>query len=265
MSYQTHPAFIEPVNRNARLWRYMDLPRFLSVLNKRALFFPSVSTLAETDPYEGEPTLAKIRSAQKRGAAEIRKLQLQSAVFKHLNFFNCWHMNDGESDAMWKIYVKNSEGIAIQSTVDRVISSLNTSPDTVYLGEVQYVDHATLAAPTGTIFGFSDYMLKRLAFRHEQEVRLGTYRSDVRMEFFDEFGLLKTPPPGVKPEDVLLSPERKGVYIGVDVPVLIERVVVSPFSPNWFSDLIVSLSQKLGYAFDVVTSEMSRPSPLSSG
>ena len=62
-------------------------------------------------------------------------------------------------------------------------------------------------------------MFKRLAFRHEQEVRLGTYRSDVRMEFFDAVGLLKTPAPGVKAEDVLLSPGRKGVYVGADISV----------------------------------------------
>jgi hypothetical protein len=130
------------------------------------------------------------------------------------------------------------------------------------MGEVVYVDHATLVVPTGTPFGFSDYMFKRLAFRHEQEVRLGTYQPDVRMEFFDEVGLLKAPAPGVKAADVLLSPGRKGVYVPVDVSVLIERVVVSPFSPTWFSDLVVSLLQKLGYTFEVVSSEMSRSSAL---
>jgi len=105
-------------------------------------------------------------------------------------------------------------------------------------------------------------MFKRFAFQHEREVRLGTYRDDVRMEFFDEFGLLKTPAPGVRAEDLLLSPGRKGVYVSADVSVLIERVVVSPFSPVWFSDLVVSLSKKLEYTFEVVSSEMSRPSAL---
>jgi len=240
----------------------MDLARLLSVIDTGALFFPSVATLSEIDPYEGEPALARIRAAHAQGADELRKLHLRCEVFKHLNFFNCWHMNDGESDAMWKLYVKGSEGVAIQSTVDRVISSFAGCSDTVYIGEVKYVDHATLTAPTGTPFGFSDYMFKRLAFQHEQEVRLGTCREDVRVEFFDDAGLLKTPAPGVGAGDVLLSPGRKGVYVSTDVSVLIERVVVSPFSPVWFSDLVVSLSKKLGYTFEVVSSEMSRPSAL---
>jgi hypothetical protein len=240
----------------------MDLPRLLSVIDNGALFFPSIATLSEADPYEGEPALAKIRAAQAQGADEIRRLQLKCEVFKHLNFFNCWHMNDGESDAMWKIYVRGSEGVAIQSTVARLISSFNACPDTVYMGAIKYGDHARLASSTGTPLGFSDYMFKRLAFRHEQEVRLGTYRSDVRPEFFDVIGILKIPAPGVKAEDVLLSPKRKGVCVAADIAVLVERVVVSPLSPTWYSDLVVSVCKKLGYTFEVVSSEMSRPPPL---
>jgi len=264
MSYQTHHAFIEPRDRSARLWRYMDLPRFLSILDKNALFFPSVATLAELDPFEGEPALAKVRDARALGADELRRLSLQYQVFKRLNFFSSWHMNDNESDAMWKIYMKGSEGIAIQSTVKRLIESFQNAQDTVYLGEVQYANHAKLVATTGTPLGLSDYMFKRRAFAHEREVRAGTYRSDVRIEFFDEAGLLKVPPPGVVAADVLLTPERKGVYVDVDLPTLVERIVISPLSPNWFSDLVISTCRRFGYTFETVSSEMTRPSALSS-
>lgn len=194
MPYQAHPSFVEPQNGNARLWRYMDLARFLSILDTRTLFFPSVATLAEIDPYEGEPALAKIRAAGARGMESLRTFRLNAEVFKHLNFFNCWHMNDGESDAMWKLYIKGSEGIAIQSTVDRLRKSFQSSPNyTVYMGAVEYVDHAKLKPPTSAMFVPSDYMFKRLAFQHEQEVRLGTYRSDVRSEFVDDEGRIKCP------------------------------------------------------------------------
>ena len=80
------------------------------------------------------------------------------------------------------------------------------------------------------------------------------------MEFFDEVGLLKTPLSGSE-SSRRASPGRKGVYVPADVSVLIERIVVSPFSPTWFSDLVVSLSKKLGYTFEVVPSEMSRSRP----
>jgi hypothetical protein len=262
MPYQTHSAFVEPKDRTARLWRYMDLPRLLSVLDKRALFFPSVATLSESDPYEGDPTLVRFRAAQAWDTSALRELRLQSAVFKHLNFFNCWHMNDGESDAMWKIYLHGSEGVAIQSTVERLITCFAKTPDPVYMGEVEYVDPNQFQAPADAEGrSLSDYMFKRLAFQHEKEVRVGTYRSDVRLEFF-EFGCLKNDLGNVRVEDILLSPQRKGVYVDVDVLTLIEKVVVSPLSPIWFSDLVASLSIKLSYMFEVVPSEMSRPSPL---
>ena len=263
MPYQAHFAFVAPQEPKARLWRYMDLPRFLSILDRRGLFFPSAATLSEADPYEGEPVAAKIQAARERGQDEVRRLRIQAQLFKHLNFFNCWHMNDGESDAMWKIYMRGAEGIAIQSTVRRLQDCFRNYAGVVYMGEVQYGDHANITAQTVPNFGSSDYMLKRLAFQHEREVRAGTYSSDVRAEFFDKVGILKAPPPGVRAEDILLSPGRRGVYVDADIRTLVERVVVSPLSPNWFSDLVVSLSRGLGYDFEIVPSEMSRPPPLS--
>lgn len=265
MPYRAHPAFVEPQDGTARLWRYMDLARFLSILENRALFFPSVATLAESDPYEGEPALAKIRATEARGTEALRTFRLNAEVFKHINFFNCWHMNDEESDAMWKIYIKGSEGIAIQSTVDRLKVSFHEFADTVYMAKVEYVvDHSHFQNPTNPLLGVSDYMFKRLAFQHEQEIRLGTSRSEVRREFVDDIGRIKLPPRGVTVDDILMFPARKGIFVHTDIPVLIERVVISPFSPIWFSDLVASLSKRLGYAFEVVPSEMSRPSPLHS-
>jgi hypothetical protein len=241
----------------------MDLAQFLSILEKQALFFPSVATLAEADPYEGEPLPAKLRAAQARGAEALRTFRLNCEIFKHLNFYNCWHMNDAESDAMWKLYLKGSQGIAIQSTVERVKWSFqNSLADTVYMALVEYVDYDRFTPPN-TLFRSSDYMYKRLVFRHEQEVRLGTYNSDVRSEFVDDAGFIKAPNPSVTLADIILHPERKGVYVPANISVLIERVMIYPFAPTWFSDLVTSLSKRLSYAFEVVPSEMGRPSPLS--
>jgi len=161
MPYQTHTAFDEPRDQTARLWRYMDLPKLLSVLDKRALFFPSVATLSKDDPYAGEPTLSKLRAAESEGANALKKLRLEATVFKHLNFFNCWHMNDSESDAMWKLYMRGSDGVAIQTTVDRLMNCFAHAVDNVYMGQVQYVDHNNITLSSENISP-SDYMLKRL-------------------------------------------------------------------------------------------------------
>src|ERR1700722_20681754 len=124
------------------------------------------------------------------------------------------------------------------------MQSFDKASDTVYMSEVRYSDPDKLIEPD-SMFGVSDYMFKRSAFRHEQEVRLGTNRPDVRMEFFDDLGKLKVPAPGVTAEQVVTFPSRKGIYVTVDVPTLVEGIGISPFAPNWFSDLVASLVKKL--------------------
>ena len=261
MPYQTYifGGIKEPFDKTARLWRYMDLAQLLVILDRQELFFPSIATLAESDPYEGEPILSKIQAAREKGAEELRRFRLQVEVFKHLNFFSCWHMNDSESDAMWKLYVKGSAGVAIRSTVSRVMGSFDKASDTVYMSEVRYADPDKLISPDTSILGVSDYIFKRSAFQHEKELRLGTNWCDARMEFFDDQGRLKISGPGITVDQILTSPARKGVYIAVDVAKLVETVVVSPYASNWFSDLVSSLTKKLGYDFEIVSSEMSRP------
>ena len=165
---------------------------------------------------------------------------------------------------MWKVYLKGSQGIAIQSTVARIKSSLqNCLTDNVYMALVEYVDYDTFTATADT-YSRSDYMFKRLAFRHEQEVRLGTYRSDYRSEFFDEDGgRVIASNPRATLANILTHTERTGVYVPVSISTLVKRVVIYPFAPVWFSELVTSLSKRLGYGFEVMSSEMARPSPLS--
>jgi hypothetical protein len=93
-------------------------------------------------------------------------------------------------------------------------------------------------------------------------VRVGTFRGDVNIEYFDDLGWLKVPPLGTTVENILQTPDRKGIYVDIDVPELIHSVVVSPLSQEWFSDLVISSSKKFGYDFQVIPSEMSRPSAL---
>jgi len=47
------------------------------------------------------------------------------------NAINCWHMNDHESAAMWKLYLKSDEGIAIQSTYRKLKDAI-TDDDEIF-------------------------------------------------------------------------------------------------------------------------------------
>lgn len=55
---------------------------------------------------------------------------------------NCWHISDYESDAMWKLYLKGEEGIAIQSTYKQLSDSFNNYHENdVFIGVITYIDH----------------------------------------------------------------------------------------------------------------------------
>ena len=129
---------------NAVVWRYMNLEKLLSILIDRALFFASASTLRKDDKYEGQPTQSEI-DALRVDLDTARELERTFHVrVADALFFNCWHMNDDESDAMWKIYVNGIGGVAIRSTVLRLKKSLDASPHDISIGRISYnddVDH----------------------------------------------------------------------------------------------------------------------------
>ena len=53
-----------------------------------------------------------------------------------------WHINEYESFAMWQIFTKNNEGLAIQSTIKRLQEALKPETKTTqYIGEVNYIDY----------------------------------------------------------------------------------------------------------------------------
>lgn len=98
----------------------------------------------------------------------------------------CWTL-EKSSDAMWRIYSSNKDGIRIRTTIDQLLGSLcSATIDRAScehcIGKVEYLREAELVkrakntfTPHGEItFGnlFSSLLLKRRAFRHENEVRL---------------------------------------------------------------------------------------------
>src|SRR5437763_14127358 len=46
-----HPVFTQPADRSARVWRYMDFPKFAHLISYGTLYFPRVDRLG--DDWEG--------------------------------------------------------------------------------------------------------------------------------------------------------------------------------------------------------------------
>jgi hypothetical protein len=57
---------------------------------------------------------------------------------------SCWHMNEHESAAMWKLYSSSNEAVCIQSTYRRLRCSLEES---VMIGEINYINYEMQRIP----------------------------------------------------------------------------------------------------------------------
>jgi hypothetical protein len=236
----------------------MDLSKLLAILNDRALFFPSGRQLSRADRLEGQPTYVEVDRlnydptaiSPENKAAELgvhdpekltafleleRKHQVNMAGFiENSCFFSCWHMNDDESDAMWKIYARTTAGVAIRSTLGRLQSAFTPEPRPIFLGRIKYID---FNADYDSLDIFvRRFMRKSKAFRHEQELRA-----------------------------VLHDPEKLnsvGERVSIDPAMLIEKIVISPTEEEWFRALVESIIKKMGYTFEVVASGAARVPPL---
>ena len=150
--YEEHTAFNPPPSE-ATLWRYMDFTKFVSLLDNSSLFFCSADRLG--DPFEGSWSQANFETMSERYPPEMAD-SIRQAIpgIKRLRsqfLINCWHWNESESDAMWKIYTGQSAGIAIKTDFASLSKSF-IEDKTVYIGQVNYVDYNNSIIPEGNLF-----------------------------------------------------------------------------------------------------------------
>ena len=235
--YQKYPTFNPPPPEEV-LWRYLDFTKFVSLLDTKALFFARIDKL--DDRFEGTLFRAIEDRCSPEFTREVQKLRQWVGV-------NCWHANDYESDAMWKMYGAET-GVAIRTTCQGLISSLADNSSVVHIGKVQYVDYDTVNVPSEAVekYILPLFLCKRKHFEHEREVRALTH--DIPRE---------------KVQIDLSKPVwDDGKPYTVDLNHLIDVVVVSPLAQPWFIELVTSVAGKYGLSAEVRQSSMSE-SPVS--
>ena len=240
--YKEHPVFT-PLSSDAILWRYMDFTKFVSLLEKQALFFPRADKLG--DPFEG--SLTKVNEAlrptlykDKIPEEHLRTMTQFMQELPRWTLINCWHENAHESEAMWRLYARETDGIAIKTDFDSFKNSFTCSED-IYIGSVNYVDYDSHFIPEGNTF--YAYLHKRKSFEHEREIR-----AIVQELPTDEQGVDRS-------RDIC----DIGKYYEVDLSVLIGKVgkvVVAPFAPDWFLELVKSITVRYNFEFPVVKSTL---------
>src|ERR1700733_1393310 len=199
------------------LWRYMDIGRFIALLDSKALYFARLHELG--DPWEAAlpsgltQRAAKIFGASNNVSEYYRMISAQAVV-------SCWHENEHESVAMWRLYTSGSEGVAIKTTIGQLKKALSDSSWTVTIGWVRYIDHGTDddgLAPILNVLG--PVFCKRRSYQHEYEVRAVIADPDEPgyMEVINELN-----PTVGQTFTVPSSRGNRGLLVPVDLSVLIQ-------------------------------------------
>jgi hypothetical protein len=217
----TDPRFFEPENKSIKVWRYLDFTKFVALLETESLHFACPRTFE--DKFEASlPTVMLKVFRKKLNDLEWEAFKKTVTETKLDYAINCWHANEYESAAMWKLYLKSNEGIAVQSTYSSLVESI-IDTRTVNAGYVQYIDPEKLP-----VFFSTPFMLKRLSFEHEHEIRLVTGR----------------------------SADEDNVSIKVDLNILIHKVYVAPDSPDWVCKLVTSVRDRYKLNFEIERSKL---------
>jgi hypothetical protein len=226
--YINNPNIILPDDDDIIVWKYLDLSKFLEMLMSKRLFM-SRSDKFE-DQYEGtfsEPTYEEIKkiAANNPEFLDYYKSHREKVVI------SSWHINEYESFAMWQIFTKNNEGLAIQSTIGRLKKALKTERKTEqHIGQVNYIDYKKEHIPFDDTF--FPFLFKRKSFQYEREVRIISDVSSDNLKIND------------------------GLKIDVDINQLIERIYIHPKSENWYKNLVIELVEKLGFDFTIEKSDL---------
>ena len=121
-----HPSLDRDVPADSALWRYLDFPKYVSMLKEGALWFSRSDLLG--DPLEGSFTQG--REIERQRAVEnpplgrtrkeiedtIKHNARVTAEFRLMVYINCWHRGEHESMALWRGYGGGPYAVAVRTT-----------------------------------------------------------------------------------------------------------------------------------------------------
>jgi hypothetical protein len=236
--YIAHPFLAQPGD-DARLWRYMTPTIFLSMLLGRSLFFATLESFE--DPFEGVPPPAVLLAARSNHHPESkdaqRRLDAWKAMIKRCRASicaSCWHAGDEESEAMWKLYGRFEDGLAIVTSLKSIRATFEAHD--VAGGLVDYSGRAFEPGVTERDL-LQWATTKRPSYKHENEFRLLARRDGAH--------------DGQRDGDA-----GTGVSVPIHPEVLVEEVVLSPRMQRWQVEMFRGLLGRLGFTRPVHASAL---------
>jgi hypothetical protein len=247
-----------PLEKESIIWRYIDFWKYEAMLKKESLYFYRQDKFS--DPFEGSLPIKEVEYRKEqylnlkkysskfnpeqaiKDDAEEHKNQKQSS------YLNCWHINNNESASMWRLYVKDNEGIAIQSTCERIHEILRNVDENIGISKVRYIDYDNEVFYHETEYPIesSNFLVpllqKRIEYKDENEFRL-YYKNDFNNDIGKE---------SIKP---------KGINIKIDINKLVDKIIINPNADEEVIKKVMDITKKYGYNFEICKSKL-KSSPL---
>jgi hypothetical protein len=240
---------IEHPDNNQKIWRYMDFSKYVDMLKTNTLFFTRADQLEDTYDcsafqFFGEP----YKQLSSEFPPQVKEQTRQVNTFERLFvYLNCWHMNDVESAALWRLYSENKyETIAIQTTFEKLNSEIKLKwpRDGIFISKVKYdpenAGETLDEMPRGKLFtplGWEDIIYKRPSFAHEKELRAFIYQRVDKLR--------EEPLKNEAHFEKLMKDRFEYIRIKINPSCLIEKVYVSPLAKDLFVELVKNISGEL--------------------
>ncbi len=235
------------------IWRYISLEKLVDLLESKTLYFSSLESLWKIDPFEGFFPSAALELLRKIHTEQIEEIEYtMSIVTKNLESkkneinslismskekisedikkiigsiaVNCWHINNHESEGMWKIYSEAGKGLAIRTKFSSLFNSLELKHNDgiISFGKVKYIDFLdnTLKPIDYMTEGKNLYtpLLKRISYEHEKEVRAI-----------------------IRPPINTIKNENKSIRASIDPKTLIDNIYISPFAKESYISCVKTI------------------------
>lgn len=269
-------GYLDSLDSDQTIFRYMSFSKFASLLKTRKLHFHQAADFG--DRFEGSvPELIRdARELEYERAARKGELQPEghkihaeiNKCLRRFTYLSCWHMTDEESMAMWEHYGGSDGSVAIKTTVGEFSSALNTRNDyDIYFGEVDYQPYSSDHNETPDLddidieedlddrffltreaHSLVPFVHKRKGYQYEQEMRGiiqdPPFDEDLDQTVVEIDGEEERVDFKIHTEEgpQYLDARKENENKGVDVPVfldgLIHKVHTAPDASDWFKETV---------------------------
>jgi hypothetical protein len=213
---------VKKPGRADRIWRYLDLSRFISMLQSQSVYFATESELMGSDKWEGAFGSWVVRNRLYRRQMAIQEAGLSGTAHETADYLlgmpderdaddellrlavSCWHLGESESAAMWKLYTRGQDGVAIRTSVSCLLSALRKDGRAPDYGLVRYLSNDESERYRNGMRPVQSVFAKRAVYDYEREVRF-----------------------------IVRSEGTTGFPVHVELASLVDNIVLSPDYPEW--------------------------------